>query len=121
MACLSEIQGQYESPWFLKIGFMPLPFCYGFMLAPVFANIKRNPKRVRKGKSKNSFQHWFYNNCHRGSSHPKQGEGPPSSFPRNYTQQHLSIKPPVTLNCACEHLRFISIYFVHSLAGCVPG
>ena len=41
----------------------------------------------------------------------------PSSFPGSWAQQ-LSLKP-AALSCVCEHLCFISIYFVHLLARCV--
>ena len=49
---------------------------------------------------------------------PRQPVAPPSAFPRNHIQ-HLRVKPP-EVSTVCEHVYFLSIYFVPLLARCVP-
>ena len=106
-------------PHFWKVRFMPLCFYDRPTLVSVFANQKKSEEFCfykRKVKSKNSIQCWFCSELLQRQHAPWAVRvALPSPFPGNYTQ-HQAV---ITLNCVCEHLCFISIYFVIPLARCV--
>ena len=65
-----------------------------------------------------AFDICFAASHYRGSMHPSGESGPANLFPGELhsASRHQAA---VALNCVCERLCCIWIYFVHPLAGCV--
>ena len=67
-------------------------------------------KKIKRQKLKLAFSICFAESSYTGSAHPAQS-APYQLFPGNHSQ-HQAI---VALNCVCEHLFFILVYFVYLL------
>lgn len=91
-------------------------------LVPVFANRKTFEEDFcfyeKKRKVKIAISICFAASCFTNSTHPEQEEWHHQAPSLGIA---LSISPsnPIDLNCVCEHLCFISTYFVHLLTRCV--
>lgn len=100
-------------PCFSKVHFPPIRFYKRPISVPVFTTQKKSKEDFcfykEKAKSKNSIV-WQW---------ALQAEHTPSSaqeWPLNILPWELYSPSRHTLNCVCEQLCFISIYFVHQLA-----
>ena len=77
---------------------------------PVFTNRKKSEKDFLFYEK----SVYFLGSYLPGTFEKQEWHHQPSS-PRNYTKHQATI----ALNCVCEHLCFISTYFVHLLASCI--
>ena len=114
----SDLRGRFKGTsirhfcrvYFMPICFMPICFYKRTTLVPVFTNWKKSEEGFsfyeERLKVKVMFRVCFAGIMEtvRTSSRAVRMR-PPGSFPRSFTQHQAS----VALNCACEHLCFISI------------
>lgn len=99
---------------------MSLRFYERPLLVSICANRKESKFLLlrKKGNGKIPLSFGFATSCYRCSVHPSSKSGPAKLLPcelHSAYQHQVSI----ALNCVCEHLCFISVYFVHPLARCI--
>ena len=107
--------------WFTMLC-MPHPFYERLIFVPIFTKGKKSKEDFcfykKRQKVKIAFSLCSAMSSYGGTEHPKQRERPHQG-PCPESTLNLSASSTITLNCVCEHLCFILIYFVHPLARCV--
>lgn len=92
--------------------------CIGTCLCKPKGIIRRFLLLRKKGNGKIPRSFGFATNCSRRSVHPSSKSGP-AKLPPCELHSAYQHQVSIALNCVCEHLCFISVYFVHPLARCI--
>ena len=118
-----EQAGPSEVPRFSKILRVPLRFCEGPTLVPVFANREKSQEGFRfheqRRRAKTGCGVGFAGSLHTQSAPPKKQDRPPPPAP-SPEQPSASQRPAArALNFVCEHPGSISTHSVCPMARCV--
>jgi len=106
---------------FSEVLIIPLCFFERPTLVLVFANQKKSKEDVcfmKKSKKQKSCSVLVYSETLRSQHTPDSTCGAAQLLPRELHSASQG-QATIVLNCVCEHLCFISIYFVRPLARCV--